>query len=171
MQVRGGGGIGSVRSPLFEKNCRNVLDWRLHLWICRSFPVCCYHTVILALKWHPSQLEIAVWRSSAGRCDKSPQRGIAVLCTDFCIFSHFFSLFLPISTGPRLGNSPVQSIVQSLARKDGTDDFYQLKVSTFFRPCLHGVNILGEHKWSGETDHHLFLAPNSCCVTICDRIV
>lgn len=31
--------------------------------------------------------------------------------------------------GPRLGNSPVPSIVQCLARKDGTDDFYQLKVS------------------------------------------
>ncbi len=85
----------------------------------------------LGFEMHPSQLEIAVWRSSAGRCDKSPQRGIAVLCTDFCIFSHFFSLILPISTGPRLGNSPVQSIVQCLARKDGTDDFYQLKVSTF----------------------------------------
>lgn len=33
--------------------------------------------------------------------------------------------------GPRLGNSPVPSIVQCLARKDGTDDFYQLKVSLF----------------------------------------
>ena len=31
-------------------------------------------------------------------------------------------------SGPRLGNSPVPSIVQCLARKDGTDDFYQLKV-------------------------------------------
>lgn len=46
--------------------------------------------------------------------------------------SHLFSLlcFLLTSPGPRLGNSPVQSIVQCLARKDGTDDFYQLKVST-----------------------------------------
>lgn len=34
-----------------------------------------------------------------------------------------------ILAGPRLGNSPVPSIVQCLARKDGTDDFYQLKVS------------------------------------------
>lgn len=33
------------------------------------------------------------------------------------------------AVGPRLGNSPVPSIVQCLARKDGTDDFYQLKVS------------------------------------------
>lgn len=33
------------------------------------------------------------------------------------------------AAGPRLGNSPVPSIVQCLARKDGTDDFYQLKVS------------------------------------------
>uniref|UniRef100_H3B8G9 Serine/threonine-protein kinase 40 n=1 Tax=Latimeria chalumnae TaxID=7897 RepID=H3B8G9_LATCH len=33
----------------------------------------------------------------------------------------------PFVLGPRLGNSPVPSIVQCLARKDGTDDFYQLK--------------------------------------------
>ncbi|KAM3615129.1 uncharacterized protein V6R79_023869 [Siganus canaliculatus] len=33
----------------------------------------------------------------------------------------------PFILGPRLGNSPVPSIVQCLARKDGTDDFYQLK--------------------------------------------
>ncbi|RXM96752.1 Serine/threonine-protein kinase 40 [Acipenser ruthenus] len=33
-------------------------------------------------------------------------------------------------TGHRLGNSPVPSIVQCLARKDGTDDFYQLKILT-----------------------------------------
>lgn len=39
------------------------------------------------------------------------------------------SLHLSLLTGPRLGNSPVQSIVQCLARRDGTDDFYQLKVS------------------------------------------
>lgn len=38
-------------------------------------------------------------------------------------------LHLFVLTGPRLGNSPVQSIVQCLARRDGTDDFYQLKVS------------------------------------------
>uniref|UniRef100_A0A672PTM2 Serine/threonine-protein kinase 40 n=1 Tax=Sinocyclocheilus grahami TaxID=75366 RepID=A0A672PTM2_SINGR len=36
----------------------------------------------------------------------------------------------PFVLGPRLGNSPVQSIVQCLARKDGTDDFYQLKILT-----------------------------------------
>ncbi|XP_029475528.1 serine/threonine-protein kinase 40 isoform X2 [Rhinatrema bivittatum] len=36
----------------------------------------------------------------------------------------------PFILGPRLGNSPVQSIVQCLARKDGTDDFYQLKILT-----------------------------------------
>ncbi|KTG02965.1 hypothetical protein cypCar_00017868 [Cyprinus carpio] len=49
----------------------------------------------------------------------------------------------PFVLGPRLGNSPVQSIVQCLARKDGTDDFYQLKVSTFFRSCLHGCYLGG----------------------------
>ncbi|KAM7324328.1 hypothetical protein ACRRTK_016633 [Alexandromys fortis] len=36
----------------------------------------------------------------------------------------------PFVLGPRLGNSPVPSIVQCLARKDGTDDFYQLKILT-----------------------------------------
>ncbi|XP_067862528.1 serine/threonine-protein kinase 40 isoform X2 [Heptranchias perlo] len=36
----------------------------------------------------------------------------------------------PFILGPRLGNLPVQSIVQCLARKDGTDDFYQLKILT-----------------------------------------
>ena len=32
--------------------------------------------------------------------------------------------------GPRLGNSPVRSIVQCLAKRDGTDDFYCLKMLT-----------------------------------------
>lgn len=30
--------------------------------------------------------------------------------------------------GPRQGSSPVRSIVQCLARKDGTDKFYTIKV-------------------------------------------
>ena len=34
-----------------------------------------------------------------------------------------------MSTGPRLGSSPVKSIVQCLARKEGTDNFYTLKVN------------------------------------------
>ncbi|CAL1299068.1 unnamed protein product [Larinioides sclopetarius] len=32
--------------------------------------------------------------------------------------------------GPRLGNSPVRSIVQCLAKKNGTDDFYTIKILT-----------------------------------------
>ncbi|KAG8179561.1 hypothetical protein JTE90_016131 [Oedothorax gibbosus] len=32
--------------------------------------------------------------------------------------------------GPRLGNSPVRSIVQCLAKKNGTDNFYTLKILT-----------------------------------------
>lgn len=32
--------------------------------------------------------------------------------------------------GPRLGSSPVRSIVQCLARKEGTNEFYTLKVSS-----------------------------------------
>jgi hypothetical protein len=34
----------------------------------------------------------------------------------------------PYLLGPTLGSSPVKSIVQCLARRDGTDDFYTLKV-------------------------------------------
>ncbi|KAJ8314742.1 hypothetical protein KUTeg_006892 [Tegillarca granosa] len=37
----------------------------------------------------------------------------------------------PYLLGPRLGSSPVRSIVQCLARKEGTDDFYTLKILTF----------------------------------------
>ncbi|CAB3987106.1 serine threonine- kinase 40 [Paramuricea clavata] len=36
--------------------------------------------------------------------------------------------------GPRLGNSPVRSIVQCLAKRDGTDDFYCLKMLTVEEP-------------------------------------
>ncbi|XP_078617367.1 serine/threonine-protein kinase 40-like [Branchiostoma floridae x Branchiostoma japonicum] len=36
----------------------------------------------------------------------------------------------PYLLGPRLGNSPVQSIVQCLARKEATDDFYSIKILT-----------------------------------------
>jgi serine/threonine-protein kinase 40 len=37
----------------------------------------------------------------------------------------------PYLLGPTLGSSPVKSIVQCLARRDGTDDFYILKVGTW----------------------------------------
>lgn len=36
----------------------------------------------------------------------------------------------PYLLGPRLANSPVKSIVQCLARKDGSDDFYSIKILT-----------------------------------------
>ena len=36
----------------------------------------------------------------------------------------------PYLLGPRLGNSPVRSIVQCLARKEGTNDFYSIKLLT-----------------------------------------
>ncbi|XP_046688306.1 serine/threonine-protein kinase 40-like [Homalodisca vitripennis] len=36
----------------------------------------------------------------------------------------------PFLLGPTLGNSPVKSIVQCLARQEGTDDFYTLKILT-----------------------------------------
>lgn len=34
----------------------------------------------------------------------------------------------PYLLGPKLGPSPVKSIVQCLARKEKTDDFYQVKI-------------------------------------------
>lgn len=40
----------------------------------------------------------------------------------------------PYLLGPRLGNSPVRSIVQCLAKKDGTDDFYSIKILTLADP-------------------------------------
>lgn len=40
----------------------------------------------------------------------------------------------PYLLGPRLGNSPVKSIVQCLARKEDTDEFYSLKVLTLQDP-------------------------------------
>lgn len=44
----------------------------------------------------------------------------------------------PYLLGPTLGNSPVDSIVQCLARKEGTDNFYTLKVSGHytFQPSI-----------------------------------
>uniref|UniRef100_T1IY19 Serine/threonine-protein kinase 40 n=1 Tax=Strigamia maritima TaxID=126957 RepID=T1IY19_STRMM len=36
----------------------------------------------------------------------------------------------PYLIGPRLGNSPVRSVVQCLARKEGTDEFFTLKILT-----------------------------------------
>lgn len=36
----------------------------------------------------------------------------------------------PYLLGPKLGPSPVKSIVQCLARKEKTDDFYQIKILT-----------------------------------------
>lgn len=40
----------------------------------------------------------------------------------------------PYLLGPRLGNSPVRSIVQCLAKKEGTDDFYSIKILTLADP-------------------------------------
>lgn len=40
----------------------------------------------------------------------------------------------PYLLGPRIGSSPVRSIVQVLARKEHTDDFYTLKILTLEEP-------------------------------------
>uniref|UniRef100_A0A8I5U5N8 Serine/threonine-protein kinase 40 n=1 Tax=Pongo abelii TaxID=9601 RepID=A0A8I5U5N8_PONAB len=50
------------------------------------------------------------------------------------------------AVGPRLGNSPVPSIVQCLARKDGTDDFYQLKILTLEERGDQGIESQEERQ-------------------------
>lgn len=52
----------------------------------------------------------------------------------------------PFILGPRLGNSPVPSIVQCLARKDGTDDFYQLKILTLEERGEQGIESQEERQ-------------------------
>ncbi|XP_077006386.1 serine/threonine-protein kinase 40 [Tamandua tetradactyla] len=52
----------------------------------------------------------------------------------------------PFVLGPRLGNSPVPSIVQCLARKDGTDDFYQLKILTLEERGDQGIESQEERQ-------------------------
>uniref|UniRef100_A0A2K5S5F5 Serine/threonine-protein kinase 40 n=1 Tax=Cebus imitator TaxID=2715852 RepID=A0A2K5S5F5_CEBIM len=52
----------------------------------------------------------------------------------------------PFILGPRLGNSPVPSIVQCLARKDGTDDFYQLKILTLEERGDQGIESQEERQ-------------------------
>ncbi|MBN3276992.1 STK40 kinase, partial [Polyodon spathula] len=59
---------------------------------------------------------------------ETSSRAAKVLCTG--IAGNNAKRAGPFILGHRLGNSPVPSIVQCLARKDGTDDFYQLKILT-----------------------------------------
>lgn len=173
MQARGGGGIGSVRSPLFEKNCRNVLDWWLHFWICRSFPVCHYHTVILPLKCtHHSwkyQCDVVV----QGAVIRVFMIGLKGSCCALYWLLHLFTIlfFIPPHLNRPTAGKLSRAEYSAVSCQKGWDGwFLSAKSEYFFRPCLHGVNILGEHKWSGETDHHIYLASNSCRVTICDCI-
>lgn len=117
---------------LFWKECQECFGLTAS---CRSFPMCLFYSR-LAFEMQPSQLDTAAWRANVERYDKSLYDCDLgeLLCLELSVPSAFFSLFcfLLTSLGPRLGNSPVQSIVQCLARKDGTDDFYQLKVSTLW---------------------------------------
>ncbi|MBN3310904.1 STK40 kinase, partial [Amia calva] len=66
-------------------------------------------------------------RASERGAGETSARASKILCTG--ITGSNAKRAGPFILGPRLGNSPVPSIVQCLARKDGTDDFYQLKVS------------------------------------------
>ncbi|XP_062395299.1 serine/threonine-protein kinase 40 isoform X1 [Sardina pilchardus] len=67
-------------------------------------------------------------RASERGAGESSGRASKLLCTG--IAGSNAKRAGPFVLGPRLGNSPVPSIVQCLARKDGTDDFYQLKILT-----------------------------------------
>lgn len=42
----------------------------------------------------------------------------------------------PYILGPKIGHSPVESIVQYLAKKEGTDEFVQLKVDATLQARL-----------------------------------
>uniref|UniRef100_A0A8C6VIQ1 Serine/threonine-protein kinase 40 n=1 Tax=Naja naja TaxID=35670 RepID=A0A8C6VIQ1_NAJNA len=85
----------------------------------------------------------------------------------------------PFILGPRLGNSPVPSIVQCLARKDGTDDFYQLKILTLEDKSDHGTETQEErqgkmllhtefsllsllHNQDGVVHHHGLFQDRTC---------
>ncbi|KAM3830187.1 serine/threonine-protein kinase 40 isoform 1-T1 [Vipera latastei] len=85
----------------------------------------------------------------------------------------------PFILGPRLGNSPVPSIVQCLARKDGTDDFYQLKILTLEDKNDHGTETQEErqgkmllhtefsllsllHNQDGVVHHHGLFQDRTC---------
>ncbi|KAJ8405072.1 hypothetical protein AAFF_G00329930 [Aldrovandia affinis] len=85
----------------------------------RSFP---------RLFWVKSKTRMSKRRISERGAGESSARASKLLCTG--ISGNNGKRAGPFILGPRLGNSPVQSIVQCLARKDGTDDFYQLKILT-----------------------------------------
>ncbi|NXH19859.1 STK40 kinase, partial [Bucco capensis] len=85
----------------------------------------------------------------------------------------------PFILGPRLGNSPVPSIVQCLARKDGTDDFYQLKILTLEERGDKGIETQEErqgkmllhteysllsllHSQEGVVHHHGLFQDRAC---------
>ncbi|KAM7138666.1 serine/threonine-protein kinase 40 isoform 3-T7 [Macrochelys suwanniensis] len=85
----------------------------------------------------------------------------------------------PFILGPRLGNSPVPSIVQCLARKDGTDDFYQLKILTLEERGDKGIETQEErqgkmllhteysllsllHNQDGVVHHHGLFQDRTC---------
>ncbi|XP_028936599.1 serine/threonine-protein kinase 40 isoform X1 [Ornithorhynchus anatinus] len=88
----------------------------------------------------------------------------------------------PFILGPRLGNSPVPSIVQCLARKDGTDDFYQLKILTLEERGDKGIETQEErqgkmllhteysllsllHNQDGVVHHHGLFQDRACEIT------
>lgn len=60
----------------------------------------------------------------------------------------------PYLLGPRLGSSPVRSIVQCLARKEGTNEFYTLKILTL-EDSLHADQDDHQGKMLMHTEYSL----------------
>lgn len=48
----------------------------------------------------------------------------------------------PLLLGPQLCNSPVKCVTHCLARKDGTDQFYTVKVRAHRSSHLHLIEII-----------------------------
>lgn len=67
-----------------------------------------------------------------------------------------------INLGPRIGSSPVHSIVQVLARKENTDDFYTLKVS--FQSSLHPLKFFSRDYFACFSSSPCDLFTNSIAV-------
>ena len=74
--------------------------------------------------------------SPAPWTDRRRMRSVNIHVPGHCLPTHISELL-----GPRIGSSPVRSIVQCLARKEGSDDFYTLKVCFVLRYFGNGTEV------------------------------
>ncbi|XP_077287025.1 uncharacterized protein LOC143911838 isoform X2 [Arctopsyche grandis] len=107
------------------------------------------HNVAAMNKVHSSDGEVAEndvvipnWQSSerleglneraheVPRCTSRPRNKLTVPPAGTPVPNNIVKRAGPYLLGPKLGPSPVKSIVQCLARKEGTDDFYLIKILT-----------------------------------------